>query len=91
MNGRIPRHFVPDLRLLCASGLSLDQALANLRAKGASIIECIVAVKEHTGCELVEAKQTVHSSNAWHDMAQATEKMWDEMIKVVEEDLPNPH
>jgi ribosomal protein L7/L12 len=75
-----PRRFAKELKALRQSGRSFEESLADLRSKGATIIECIVAVKEETGCELSEAKRVVHASKTWHDVADATEKMWDEII-----------
>ena len=68
------------------SGLSLEDSLSQLRSKGVSIIECIIAVKDASDCELLEAKKLVHTSKAWHDVAEATEKMWDELIHEIEKE-----
>ena len=64
----------------------MDESLGHLRCKGASPIECIIAIKEQSGCSLAEAKQAVHSSKTWHDVAKSTEKMWDELIEEVEKE-----
>ena len=79
-----PRKFTKDLKTMRESGLPLDDSLSQLRSRGASIIECIVAVKEEHGCDLAEAKRLVHASKAWRDVAEGTEKMWDEMIDALE-------
>jgi hypothetical protein len=53
-----PRRFANELRAMRKSGVSLEDSLAQLRSKGASIIECIVAVKAETGCELVKRNES---------------------------------
>jgi len=73
------------------TGASLEESLTHLRSKGASIIECIVAVKEESGCELGEAKRVVSQSKTWRDVAEATEAMWDELIAGLEKEEPNQH
>jgi hypothetical protein len=75
-----------DLKVLIQSGKTLDQALHHLRGQGMSLIQCIAAVKEHTGCGVAEAKKIALSSKAWHDVSEAIEKMWDDLINGVEED-----
>ena len=72
------------------AGLPLEESLSRLRSKGASIIECIVAVKEETGCELGEAKRVVHQSKTWRDVAGVTEVIWDELITALEKEEPKP-
>ena len=71
------------------AGVSLDESLAQLRSRGASIIECIAAVKEEAGCELGEAKRIVSQSKTWRDVAEATEVMWDELITELQKQAPN--
>jgi hypothetical protein len=84
-----PRRFTSELKAMREAGLSLEESLSHLRSKGASIIECIVAVKEETGCELGDAKRVVHQSKTWRDVAEATEVMWDELITALEKEEPN--
>ena len=79
-----PRKFTKDLRLMRESGMSLEDSLSRLRSDGASIVECIIAVKEERACELSEAKRLVHASKAWHDVAKATNKMWDQFVDELE-------
>ena len=86
MKEMIPRRFVSDLKVLLQSGKTMDESLGHLRGKGASPIECIIAIKEHSGCSLTEAKQIIHSSRTWHDVAKATEKMWDNLIEEIEKE-----
>ena len=84
-----PRRFTQDLKSMREAGLSLEDSLSRLRSKGASIIECIAAVKEETACELGAAKRVVHQSKTWRDVAEATEAMWDELISELEKEEPN--
>jgi hypothetical protein len=85
MNGRIPRHFTPQLREKLSKGHTMEEALTELRKEGASIFECIIAIKEHTGCDLAEAKRRIHDSHAWLDVIEATDRMWDELLDEQEE------
>lgn len=80
--------FTKELKAMQESGLPLEKCLSQLRSMGASILECIVAVKEVSGCELSGAKKLVHTSKAWHDVAEATDKMWDDLIHEIEKDKP---
>jgi hypothetical protein len=67
-----PRDLTKRLRRRLAEGLSLDGALQELRLEGATIIECIKAVKEFRACDLVEAKRLVNDSAAWKDVVERT-------------------
>jgi hypothetical protein len=67
-----------DLRRKLADGRTLDEALTELRAAGASIIDCIVSVRTFRRCEIVEAKQIVEVSPAWSDHRNIT----DEVLRV---------
>jgi hypothetical protein len=64
-----------------AEGKTYDEALAELRAEGVSIIECIGAVREFRNCELAEAKMIVHSSPAWSDMVEPLYRELEELAE----------
>ena len=85
----IPRRFTNELKHLRKSDRTLEESLMSLRANGASIIECIIAVKEETGCELIEAKRVVRSSKTWHDVVEATDQMWKDIIDDSENNGPS--
>jgi hypothetical protein len=67
------RDFTKDFRRKLADGKPTDEALAELRTSGASIMECIAAVKSFRRCELAEAKAIVHNSSAWADIREQNE------------------
>jgi hypothetical protein len=58
------------LRQKLDDGKKLDDALADLRASGATIVQCIIAVTLYQGCGPDEAKRLVHSSPAWADVSE---------------------
>jgi len=58
------------LRQKLDDGKKLDDALTELRASGATIVQCIIAVNSCQGCSLNEAKKLVHSSPAWADVSE---------------------
>ncbi len=62
------------LRRTLAAGKSLDEALGQLRADGASILDCIATVRAFRSCVLSEAKRIVESSAAWSDVRERTEE-----------------
>ncbi len=64
-----------DLRRLLADGRTLDEALSELRRVGASIFDCIVAVRTFRRCEIAEAKQIVETSIAWSDHRSITDEV----------------
>jgi len=65
----------------------MDEALSQLRADGASIIESVKAVHDVQGCDLAQAKRVVHFSNAWSDVErQQHEHFHDELIKGIEDE-----
>jgi hypothetical protein len=68
-----------DLQRKLADGMPLDDALAELRGSGYSIIDCIFAVHRVQHCEFIDAKKTVHFSPAWADMRAAHEKFHQEL------------
>ena len=74
-----PRNLGGDLRELLAGGASLDAALGELRANGASIVECIISVRTVRGCDLAEAKRVVHDSPSWADVMAQNEQFHAEL------------
>ena len=74
-----PRNLSGDLRELLGGGASLDTALGELRANGASIVECIISVRTVRGCDLAEAKRVVHGSSAWEDVTAQHEQFHAEL------------
>jgi hypothetical protein len=80
----LARDFSKLFRIRLASGRVFDDALRDVRAAGASIVESIVAVKHVRGCDLVEAKRLVHQSEAWADVAKSTEAMWAQLAEEFE-------
>ena len=81
-----PRDFSKLFRRRLAEGRVFDDALRDLRAAGASIVECIGAVKRVRGGDLVEAKTLVHRSDAWADVTKPTEAMWAQLAEELEKD-----
>jgi hypothetical protein len=70
-----PRAFTEDLRNKIANGMTLDDALAELRASGATILQCIIAVNLCRRCGLNEAKKLVNFSPAWADVREKQEQI----------------
>jgi hypothetical protein len=62
-----------DLRRKLADGKTFDEALAELRVSGVSIIDCIASVRSFRRCSLEEAKRQVETSTAWADVRKTTE------------------
>jgi hypothetical protein len=52
----------------------IEDFLAALRAEGHSRIHSIRALREREGCSLAEAKEIVHTSRAWADLREDTER-----------------
>jgi hypothetical protein len=65
-----PQGYSAILREKLGGGKKLDDALADLRASGATIIQCIVAVTVCQGCRPDEARRLVHSSPVWADVSE---------------------
>jgi hypothetical protein len=82
----IPLDYSKDLRRLLAEGKTLDGALKALRAKGLSIMECIIAVRKFRQCALAEAKEVVHMSPAWDDVRKLNEQFHQELETALDED-----
>ena len=82
----IPHDFSNLLRRELASGKILDEAIAVLRAAGASQVECIVALQSVRRYTLEEAKRVVHESHAWADVRHRDEALWDELISGCEQE-----
>ena len=77
--GRSPVDRSSRIRRSLAEGKTLDQALAELRAEGISIIDCLVSVRSVYHCDIVEAKRLVCSSPAWADVVIDTEAEFREL------------
>jgi len=65
--------FSKELQRKLVDGKTFDQALAELRMSGASIVDCIASVRNFHKCSLEEAKRRVELSPAWADVRKATE------------------
>ena len=74
-----PRDLSSELRKLLAGGASLDTALSQLRANGASIVECIISVRSFRGGDLAEAKRMVELSAAWADVRALNDQIHAEL------------
>jgi hypothetical protein len=81
----IPLDYSEALRRILAGGTTIDEALAIFRAKGLSIIECILAVQKFRRCDLGEAKKIVHFSSAWADMSDQHEQFHRELEEILNE------
>ena len=79
------RDFTKDFRRKLADGKTTDDALAELRASGASIMECIFAVQRFRRCDLGEAKKIVHFSPAWADMREQQDRFHAELEQAAQE------
>ena len=62
-----------ELRRKLADGKTFDEALAELRASGVSMADCVASVRSFRRCSLEEAKRLVESSAAWADVRKATD------------------
>jgi hypothetical protein len=77
----IPGDYSKNLRRKLTDGKTLDNALAELRAEGVSIVECIGAVKKFRGCDLSEAKRIVNLSPAWSDVSEPINRELENLAK----------
>jgi hypothetical protein len=68
-----PINYPKEFRRKLAEGKDLDTTLSELRASGASIMDCVSAVHSFRKCEIIEAKRIVHFSPAWKDVMEATD------------------
>ena len=80
-----PFAYSKQLRDKLANSKSLDNALLELRAEGASILQCVAAVENVQKCGLAQANRLVHFSPAWADMRAANEKLHEELEKLATE------
>lgn len=81
----MPQDFTDRFRRSLTEGKSVEDALVELRAAGASVCESILAVSKVQGCRLSEAKKTVHFSSAWADRREYHERFHDELEKALHE------
>ncbi len=81
----LPEQFSKELKLLHHSGISLDEAYSQLRSKGATPHQCIVAVMEEIGCDFAVAKGSVLGSKTWHIGDGVVVTTWDELRAKVQQ------
>ena len=67
------------------SGKELDDVLAELRGRGASIIDSLKIVREVERVSLGEAKLIVDASPAWADMRSSNRELREAAIKVMDD------
>lgn len=77
--------FTKEFRRKLAEGKTTDEALAELRAAGASMVACIIAVRAFRRCDIGEAKRAVHFSAAWADQREFQERLHAELEQAVHE------
>jgi hypothetical protein len=78
-------NFTKEFRRKLADGKTTDEALVELRAAGASIMACIVAVREFRRCDIGEAKKLVHFSPAWADQREFQDHLHAELEQAAQE------
>jgi hypothetical protein len=77
--------FSKEFRRKLAEGKTTDEALAELRAAGASMMACIIAVREFRRCDIGEAKKVVHCSSAWADQREFQDRFHTELEQAAQE------
>jgi hypothetical protein len=70
---------------LVGKGRTVDSVLADLRADGFSMIDCIRVVMKLQSCALPDAKRIVHESAAWADLRDAHEAAHAELARKLSE------
>jgi ribosomal protein L7/L12 len=61
-----------------------EDVIGFMRSAGFSIIDCIKALRELSGCSLADAKLTVHHSETWSDQREASERLHEELEREVQ-------
>jgi hypothetical protein len=74
------------LREMLDHGSTMESALAELRASGASVVDCILAVQLACGHDLRESKEIVHLSQAWSDVKEEHDQFHDSVARAVTND-----
>ena len=77
--------FTKEFRRKLADGKTTDEALAELRAAGASMMACIIAVRSFRRCDIGEAKKVVHFSSAWADQREFQDRLHVELEQAAQE------
>ena len=77
--------FTKQFRRKLAEGKTTDEALAELRAAGASMMACIIAVRTFRRCDLGEAKKVVYFSSAWADQREFHDRFHAELEQAAQE------
>ena len=77
--------FTKEFRRKLADGRTTDEALAELRGAGASMMACIIAVREFRRCDVGEAKKVVHFSSAWADQREFWDRLHAELEQAAQE------
>ena len=60
-----------------------EGVIAFMRSAGFSMIDCIKALRELSGCSLADAKLTVHHSETWSDQRESSERLHEELEREV--------
>ena len=76
---------VPLARRLRASGVGIDGVLAELRSRGASVVESLKVIREVEHLTLGEAKVVVDESRAWADRRASNDALRDQVTRAFEE------
>jgi ribosomal protein L7/L12 len=71
------------------AGLSLEDALTQLRAQGATPMEAIKAIRAAEGVSLAQAKTIFSSSAAWAREVEASRPLQEEAIAILTS-MPKP-
>ncbi len=76
--------YAPHLRETLNEGASLEEALANLRAVGATPVASIKAIREVLGVSLGEAKVLFDASPAWQLEVEASRHLQEQLFRLLE-------
>lgn len=75
-------------RRMEAEGRGTEEVLEAFRARSASIVESMKVMRELKGISLGEAKDLVHYSETWRDLAPAHSHIHEQLIAGLREELP---
>jgi hypothetical protein len=77
---------ISDMRALIESGVTREEAIANMRRDGLHIVECIKLTRSLYGLTLGEAKEVVQQSEAWTDCREQNDAFHEQVVEVAEQD-----
>ena len=74
-----------EARAMLETEIPMEEVLAALRRRGATVMQTITVIRGLTGISLREAKDLIHNSRAWSDVGRELATSHERLLDAIDE------